>query len=44
VEARRDGLVAAWQQARAAEDGATVVAPLGHELEWIARSLLGRLA
>jgi hypothetical protein len=44
VEARREGLVAAWQQARAAADGATTVAPLGRELEGIARSLLGRLA
>jgi hypothetical protein len=44
VEARRDGLVATWQQARAAEDDATMVAPLGRELEGIARSLLGRLA
>jgi hypothetical protein len=44
VEARRDGLASAWQQARAAADGATMVAPLGRELEGIARSLLGRLA
>ena len=44
VEARRDGLVAAWQQARAAADGATLVAPLGRELEGITRSLLARLA
>ena len=44
VEARREGLVAAWQQARAAADGATTVAPLGRELEGVARSLLGRLA
>jgi hypothetical protein len=44
VEARRGELAALWQQARAAADGATVVAPLGRELEGIARSLLGRLA
>ena len=43
VEARSEELAALWQQARAGLDEAGAVAPLGRELEGIARGLLARL-
>lgn len=43
VEARSEELAALWQQARSADDGTGTVAPLGRELEGIARGLLARL-
>ena len=43
VAARRAELAVLWQQARGAADAPAVAAPLGRELESIARGLLSRL-
>lgn len=42
VEARKSALAPLWQQARAGGDEAPVLAALAHELEELARGLLGR--